>query len=212
MLDFSFPLLLKSEGCTCNWKNDSVCCLLHCDVSLKAAPTVSFHVSQILNINTNYALHRSSFAFADVADFRATSHNFVSIFFVIFAVQCSSVWCCVFFVSRWCSGTYVKRESMCSLRKSSYLLCETWLRSSSSQVKRKVAEMSADLENHLRLCLILYLTFTIIISVRSRWASHLRSPFIRHAEKRFVGSAEAGGCDKVEGVSNKISPCKSVWF
>lgn len=39
-----------------------------------------------------------------------------------------------------------------------------------------------------------------------RWASHLRSPFIRHTKKRVVGSAETGGCDKVEGVSNEISP------
>lgn len=46
----------------------------------------------------------------------------------------------------------------------------------------------------------------IIISVCSRWASHLRSPFVWHAEERLVDSAEAGHRDKVEGVSNEISP------
>lgn len=49
--------------------------------------------------------------------------------------------------------------------------------------------------------------FTIIIMcVCSRWTCHLRSPLVRLAEERSVCPAQAGGCDKVEGVSNEIRP------
>lgn len=114
---------------------------------------------------------------------------------------------CVF-MSRWCSGTSVRREFTCSLRNSFYLLCETWLQSSSSQVKQTVAEVTSDPYSHLQLLKLFSANHSpvIIISMCFRWASHLRGPFIWHAEERFVGSAEAGRRDKVEGVSNEISP------
>lgn len=51
---------------------------------------------------------------------------------------------------------------MCSLRNNSYLLCETLLRSSSSQVKQNVSEITSDLSGFV---LIIYLTFSIIMSV-----------------------------------------------
>ena len=105
---------------------------------------------------------------------------------------------------RWCSGTSVKKAFRCSQRNSSYLRWEAWLQGSSSQVSTE------NVRNDLwplqpppavkSVCLF------------RRWAGHLWGPLIGHPEKPFAGPAAAGGCDKVQGVSNEISPWESVWF
>lgn len=113
-------------------------------------------------------------------------------------------------MSRWCSGTSMKKF-MWSLRKTSYLLCGAWLQSSSFQVKWESVRSYLSTSSAL-VELFPANQHCIITSACCRWASHLWNPLIWYTKERVVISAETGGCDKVEGVSNEISPCKSVWY